>query len=385
MELVIFDRIRNRKVEFFNSFKVNLVFNSVASQFELDFYFDPDIFELKEMACIGHYHICKLYHNGELILTGTILSQKFHNSTTKQLVPISGYSLPGVLEDCQIPTDSAIDEALNKNLKWPASEPIPYCALQDDVLTLRSIATKLVRPFTFIGGLNSPTKLTIKVDSSVSSLMDDPFDKTNAKPKDTIKNYLTELATQKNINITHDAEGNLLFTKVRTDLVPILDFDVPTNGGIIGTTFDLQFNGQSMHSQITAMKQNDGDSKNEAEKTVTNPYVPYSFRPKTVLQTSGTDIDTLLCAKNALAEELRNLKLTITLDRWLANNKIIRPNNTVTVRNPQIYIFKKTKWFIEAVELKGDQKSQISTLHCVLPSVYDGSDPDYIFAGINQH
>jgi len=375
MELVIFDRIRNRKVDKFNSFHISLKYNSFSSPFSFDYYFDPDVFELKEMACVGHYHICRLYHNGELMLTGMMLSQAFNHSPIKQLVAIGGYSISGILEDCSIPTNAAIDAALAiGNLKIKPGEIKPYCPLQSDGLSLRQIAEKLLAPF----------KLNMIVDPDVIGIMDEVFEESTAEPKDSIKAYLTELATQKNIIITHDAKGNVVFTKIKTDLKPIYYFNVP-KGGLPGVEIGLHFNGQHMHSQITVVKQADVDDENAGESTVTNPYVPFIFRPKTIIQTSGNDIDTELAAKNALADELRNLSVTVKLDRWIINDKIIRPGSLISIKDPENYIFNKTDFFIESIDFTGNQREETCTMHCVLPESYNGATPKYIFKGINLH
>ncbi len=375
MELVIFDRIRNRKVSKFNSFHISLKYNSFSSPFSFDYYFDPDVFELKEMACVGHYHICRLYHNGELMLTGMMLSQAFNHSPIKQLVAIGGYSISGILEDCSIPTNAAIDAALAiGNLKIKPGEIKPYCPLQSDGLSLRQISEKLLAPF----------KLTMIVDPDVSAAMDEVFGESTAEPKDSIKSYLTELATQKNIIITHNAKGNVVFTKIKTDLKPIFYFNVP-KGGLPGVDIGLHFNGQQVHSQITVVKQADVDDENAGESTVTNPYVPFIFRPKTIIQTSGNDLDTELAAKNALADELRNLSVTVKLDRWIINNKIIRPGSIISIKDPENYIFNKTDFFIESIDFTGNQREETCTMHCVLPECYNGGVPKYIFKGINLH
>lgn len=376
MELIIYDRIRNRKIEFFNSFKLSLKYNSIASTFSFDFLFDPDIIELKEVACIGHYHVCTIKHLGETLITGIVLSEGFNSSSVKTLTAIGGYSLTGILEDCSLPTNGAIDAAISKgNLKVASGKPTPYVPLQFDGLSLREISERILAPF----------KIEMVVDPSVSAKMEEPFTETNAEPKDSVKHYLTELATQKGINLTHDNLGRLLYTRVKTDLKPIMDFDVPSGKSIPGTKMTLVFNGQAMHSQITVMAQVDDDGSNASEFTVNNPYVYTIFRPKTVIQSSGTDIDTELAAKNIRADELKGLSLTITIDRWDINQKIIKPNNLVRVRNPDIYLFEFSNWFIESIDYSGDQKENVAVLHCVLPSVYDLSEPQYLFRGINLH
>lgn len=348
MILKINDRIRNTQVEFFNNLKVNLAYDSLASSFQFGFYFDPNDQELVDLACVGHYHLCTIEDNGEKLINGVILNESFKSSKKRELVSISGYSITGVLQDCQIP---------------PELYP-----LQNDGLTLAEITDKLLKPF----------DLKYDVDSSVRSLVNSVYDTTVANESQTIGSYLSELASQKNVILTH-SNGRLLYTRVKTNLKPILDLD--TSGADIGMS--LTFKGQAMHSDITVLKQSDGGNAGQA--TVKNPYVPYVYRPLVKVQSSGTDTDTELAAKNILAKELKNLKLVITLDTWYSNGKIIKPNNIVTVKNPELYIFEKTKFFIESVELSGKVDAQTSVLTCYLPSVYDGSTPKYIFKNINLH
>jgi hypothetical protein len=377
MELYINDRLRNRKVEFFNSYNFSLRYNSVSSPFSFDFYFDPKVFETKEMACVSHYHLCTLYHKGELFLTGQFVSQGFESSEHKNLVSISGYSLPGILEDSCVPTNKAIDQALLKGtLKLSKGSPAkPYAyPLEDSGLSLKQIAEKYLAVF----------NISILIDDSVKTEMDTVIETTTLKPTDKIKAYLCELAAQRDINISHDKFGNLVFAKARTNLIPILSFNVP-EGGLPGVRMKMIFNGQEMHSQITVMKQSSIADINEGEETVTNPYVPYVFRPITIMQNSGDNSDTITAAKRALANELRGLKLDIYLDRWDKNGKLLLPNNILSVINPEIYIFKKTDFFIESIDYSGDEKENTAVLHCVLPEVYNGQYPKYIFAGINNH
>jgi prophage tail gpP-like protein len=127
MILKINDRFKNRTVDFFNEFTLNLVHDSVGSTFGFSFYFDPNNPEHKELACVSHYHEVQLEHNNELLLTGYLTSQRFKHSAVKELASFGGYSLPGVLDDCEIPTSL-----------YP---------LQSDGLTLKEIAEKLIKPF----------------------------------------------------------------------------------------------------------------------------------------------------------------------------------------------------------------------------------------------
>lgn len=352
MILKINDRIRNRKVDFFNNFTLGLKYDAVGSSFGFSFYFNPDNIEHKEIMCIGHVHKCTIEHNDELLLTGYILSEAFNSSPVRQPVGISGYSLPGVLEDCQIP---------------PELYP-----LQSDNLSLTEIAKKLISRF----------DLTMVVDPAVASRMNSLFAKTTASETDTIKGYLQKLAAQKNIIITHNEKGQLLFTESKANQKPIFHFEK----NMPSTSMTLSYNGQGMHSHITVMKQASSEGGNAGESTIINPYVPFVYRPKVITQTSGSDVDTVQAAKNALADELKSgLSVTIVTDRWEIDKKIIKPNNIITIQNPEIYLYEKSEWFIESIDFAGDQQKTVATIKCVLPEVYNGKYPKYLFEGINLH
>lgn len=351
MELYINDRIRNRKVKFFNQFSLSLRYDAVASSFAFSGFFNPDNIEHKELYCVGHYHEVTVVHDGELLLTGYMLSEAFNNSSVNELAQFGGYSKPGFLEDCQIPPDI-----------YP---------LQSTGLSLRQIAAKLIKPF----------GLTMSVDSDVAAEMDAVFPETTAEATQTIKDYLTTLCAQKGVIISHNERGHLLFTRARTNRKPIIDYD----GSVPFTKMSLSFNGQQMHSHIYVLKEADENGGNAGQSMIRNPYVPFVYRPKVIVQSSGDDNDTEKAARMALSAELKGLKLTIVTDRWDIGDTIIKPNNTITVINPDAYIFKKTKFFIEEVAYAGNESALTATLTCSLPEVYNNQVPEYIYKGINLH
>lgn len=356
MELRINDRIRTRKVKFFNGYTLSLRFDSVASSFGFNGYYNSKNQEHIDLYCIGHYHIVYLEHNGELILTGNITNEKFNDQEKEELVGFSGYSKAGVLEDCTIP---------------PTLYP-----LQNDNLSLREIASRLIAPF----------GIKMIVHGVVNAAMDEPYEKTTAEPTQKIKDYLMELAAQKDIVISHNANGDLVFTKAQTGQLPILRFNKNKKESIPFDKMELEYEGQGMHSHIYAIKQASKDGGNAGEFEIINPFVINTvYRPLTIVQSSGTDNDTEKVARQALAAELKNLRIKITTDRWEVDGKIIKPNSIVSVVNPDVYLFKETKLFVEQIDFVGDPERTVATLTCCLPEVYNGQVPKYLWAGINLH
>jgi prophage tail gpP-like protein len=347
-------KIGARKLDFYNGVTVSLQYDSVASAFSFDFFFDPENADHRAMFRPGSYARVTIEHEGEFLITGTLLSQRFRSSGVSQLMSVSGYSKTGVLEDCEIPTSA-----------YP---------LQSNGLTLEQITNKVIKPF----------GLQLVVDPSVKSVTGTSYTKSTASDSQTCKAYLAELAGQKHVMLTHDERGNLVLTRAKTGAAPIYDF-VP---GPPWVEMELDFDGQKMHSGITMIKQQtkgrkDGTHKkgNAGQASTSNPFVPSGvFRPRVNRQTSGQTVDTANASRNMLSDELAGIPLVINLDRWTLNNRLVRPNTIITVTNPDLYLFNKTRWFVAQVDYFGDHVSETCTLTCVLPSVFGAEAPKNIFA-----
>jgi prophage tail gpP-like protein len=360
MILKIFDRFKVRKVEFFSKFQLSLAYDQFGSTFSFSFYFDPNNPDHKELACVSHYHDCVVEHNGEVLVSGFAISQGFTYNPEKQLATISGYSKPGLFEDVNIPPDI-----------YP---------LQSDNLSLLEIARKLTSKW----NLDTKYKIGVIVDASVANKVNKVFKKSTASETTTIAEYLRELAQQKQIIISHDEKGNLLFTQANTDQDPVLTFDF-RNGMLPATSFSHTFNGQGMHSHITVMRQASVDGGNAGQITLKNPYVPTFYRPKTIVQSSGDDIDTNEVALREMAKEWENLTLQIGIDRWEVDGKIIKPNSMIEVFAPELYIYTKSRFFVRSIDYVGDEEKTTATLNCVIPEVVNGKMAKSIFEGINMH
>lgn len=352
MTITIVDRIRARQLTLFDDVQLQLRYDSVASTFRFSFYYTPDSPELKDMACIGHYHIVYIEHENKRLLTGYVLSEEFEDAPDGQtLVTLAGYSLPGVLEDCNI-----------------------VGSLQANNLALLHIAGKVCEPF---------PEIVVKFDKSISADMLTPYEQVTATPMQSIRSFLSELASQKNIVVGHDEFGALVFKRAPVAQQSIAFIEkTPTN------KFKTSFNGQGMHSQITIVEQADFDELIQSTSfTVKNPLViKTAYRPRVIVKNAGnTDNDTRLSAMNALAQELRGLSWKITLNTLQLAGKVIEPGKVITAMNPKVYLFRPTDLFVEQVDLHKTTETEEVTLTCVLPSVYNGSIPINPFSGINLH
>lgn len=137
-------KIQGQHFKYWNNFSLNLVYNSLGSTFSFEgLTITPD---QKRLFMPLSYHRCEVLFGAQKLLTGTLLNTGTGLENTISLNAISGYSLPGVLEDCEIPLDV-----------YP---------LQFDNMSVKDIVEKLIKPF----------GLALVVDSSVEAEVNKKID-----------------------------------------------------------------------------------------------------------------------------------------------------------------------------------------------------------------
>lgn len=339
-------KISGRKFDFFNSFNLNLRFNSIASSFSFEgLIFDDNT---KSLFRPLSYNEAQVYMGNELLLTGTILNVSTSAENQKSLASISGYTKTGILEDCNIPTSL-----------YP---------LQSDKLNIREITQKLLFPF----------EINLIVDNLAKSAIETKYDKSTADSDQSIKSYIEELTRQRNVILSHNEKGNLLFTKPNIKQPSVATYIE----GMPATKISLSVDGQSMHSQITVQKQASLDVDNPGEETIKNDLIS-KYRPIVKNQTSGDNDNTEDSAYSVLSSELRNIELIIETDRWKWTDGrklgIIKPNNIIEVHSPTNFINKRTRFFVESISYIGNNEGIMATIRCVMPEVYTDRKPKNIF------
>ncbi|MCJ7802744.1 MAG: hypothetical protein MUP82_10355 [Candidatus Marinimicrobia bacterium] len=328
--------IDNKEFKFFAGSIINLNYNSIASSFSFQ-----GLSELTPEPL--NYNECQIIDdNDDILITGTIINISNATTSKPQLNNLSGYSLPGVLEDSSI--------------------PVELYPLQSDNLTLKEIVDKLLQPF----------GLEYIVTPNVESDFNSKYKKSNADPDQTIKDYINSLTSQKGIILTHDNLGKLVFTRIEpSELSPAATFS-DGNPGIMEIA--LQVNGQIMHSEITVMKQASSDNPDAVEFTIQNPYVDY-FRPKTkILTSSSTNIeDVKKAARNELGAELEAIKIVVK------TTKFVKPGNLVQIKSDKLKLNELTDFFVQQTNILSDVNGIKYELICVLPDIYTQDDIENIF------
>lgn len=332
-------RIKNKRVRFFNNVELNFDFDSVANSFGLQFYFNPDNEVHRELTEIGSYYPVELYEGAELLISGTIVSQSFVSSAKRELVTLEGYSKSGLLMDCNIP---------------PSSYP-----LQTDGLSLLNIAKKLTEPF------------GIEVVNRIGKVITHPISESNADATQSISSYISDLAKQRDIVLSSTPEGNIAFDLANVNAEPSYIYTPKSSFAI--ESMALTFGGQSSNSEITVMKEASDEPDSEpGQSTVNNPLLKNTYRPSVKIQTSGDEFETEKAARLALASQLKQLTLSVSISSWKLNDTLLQPNRIIQITNPELHLYKKTNFFIESVKLSASESSKTAQLKCVLPEVYGG-------------
>ena len=306
-------KINDRFYYSFDEVVINYTLDSVASAFSLKARFNPDNEFHKAIFKPLQYQKVQIFDdNDNLKLTGVIVNTSLKSSSVGELQSVTGYSKAGVLEDVNIPFSS-----------YP---------LEKNNVSLNNIARSLLDPF----------GISFTFTSNVSNDMNLNYAKTTATATDNIKSYLSKLASQRNILISHGPDGNIIFTRPITTQLPKYYF---TDENTL--SMSLNVNGQSMHQAIDVIRQ--PSKNNNGVSTVdyaTNTLVNAN-RPIVKILTSGEETDAKKSADNILADELKGISVGISLPKILELNC----GDIVEVMNEEIYLFNRTKLMVSSIAI----------------------------------
>ena len=358
--------IDKKNIQFFTAGTINLKLDSIASTFEFAARFSAQNKEHQELFKPLQYKDVEIYNSKDkLIFTGTILNHRFKSNSGRELVIISGYSKSGILEDVTIPLSAYPLESNNRSLKDIATR---LCGLFDIKLLIsdqgKTITDTIIK--------DKPTKVREKSDfETIKSKSNVVFGRTSAGPTETVKDYLSKLAGQKNIILSHNEKGEVLLFQPDLLQKPKYFF---TKGNSIAMSMDV--NGQAMHSEINVVRQPSDENEGVSTVDSTKNTLIGKYRPTTKILSSGVDTETKEAAENELASELKNISATVELQGLFDE---IYPGEIVNVHNHYIYNYAYNRWMVDSITLKFDEKSDTTTLNLVPPESFSGNNPRNLF------
>lgn len=334
-------KINGSYIKFFDQISIARTLDSVASVFSFVGRFNPENplhLEIYKPLAFPKVEIFR--NDGTLLLTGTIVKTDTPSEAAPNLWKLSGYSKAGILERVNIPYSLYPLESLNRNLK--------------------DITSRLIAPF----GIDMFVDPSVATDAAIN------FDKSVAAPSEKIKAYLSKLASQRNIVLSHNPSGDLVYFRPDTTAAPLYRFNTENT-----VSMRLSVDGDAMFSDIIVLRQpEDSESNLTPVDTVKNPLMPI-YKPSVNVMTSGAETATKQAAENELAAQLTAIDLTLSFDRFV----VLSPGDIVEVKNPELRLKNYQRFMVQMVQHNETTEATTTNIALVLPECFTGQNPKNIF------
>lgn len=278
---------------------------------------------------------------GELSFTGTLIGVNPTIANDRKTLQISGYSRPGVLNDCTAPASM-------------------YPLVHFEGMALPEIAKALAKPFGLSVVFNGPP------GSAVERL--------SAGASETVLAFLSVLAKERSLVISSTPAGELLFQQAAPLGRPVASL-IQGSSPVLSVT--PSFSPQEYFSHVTGIESVILGTEGSAY-TVKNPHLagiirPLVFEPSDVV---GGDVQEAVRAK--VGRMFGNMAAyQVEVDTWRdSSNRLWSPNTTISLHAPDAMIYKPYEFVIRSVQRFRDGERKTATLDLVLPGAFSGSGPE---------
>lgn len=307
---------------------------------EFDAPMESDNIEFKKTFKPFSFSDIKLYVGSELIFNGTMLDISPNTDTNQKIISVSAYAKCGVLNDCN-PSSNQLD------------------SLEFNEVKLSQIANSLIKPF----GIKAIFK-----DSEGAV-----FERVAIEPDGNILSFLIELANKRELIISSDENGDLVFQKSISsgNIVASLQQNQSPVSAI-----NTNFNSQNYYSHISGIEPIEV-GLDGSKFTVKNELLKDKFRPFTyrVKDTEASDIKKAVNMKygKMLGEVV---SYDVALIGWRdKNNKLFEPNTFISLYSPDNMIYTDYKFLIKSVVLQLGNDNKTTKINIVIPESYSGNIP----------
>ncbi len=292
----------------------------------------------------------------EPLFVGTMVDVNPRIDANSRTVEVTGYSLPGVLNDCTAPV--AFGKRVRSRLGKGA---IP---LEFKKLDLRQIAASLCEPYELEVLFHDPPGT--------------PFERVAIKVDEKIHSFLAELAKQRNLVMTNTDKGELLFWRSITTGKPVAKF---VAGESPLTSVTAQFNPQEYYSEITGFAAAHR-RKAGSRYTYQNPFLPPpAFRPMSCKFDDTERGDAPEATRAKVGRMFANMA-SFTIDgipTWRdPKGNLWKPNTTVTLLAPDVMCYRETEFLVRTVKLRQFANEVSASLELCLPGAFSGQIPEVL-------
>ncbi len=277
---------------------------------------------------------------GTPLFTGTMVTVNPVLENAQKIISVSGYSLPGVLNDCTSPASS-----------FP---------LEFDNQGLREIATAMAAPF----------GISVDFQADQGAV----FERVASEPGKKVLAFLTELAKQRNLIISSSSRGKLTFLQSSEGGQPVARLQQGVAPVLSVTPF---FSPQEYYSHITGIEPVVVGLAG-SQFTVKNPRLLGVTRPLTFNAPDTLDADVKSAVEAKAGRMFGNMaSYSVRVATWRdPSGKLWEPNTAIKLLAPDAMIYNEYEFIIRSIEFSRDRATETATLNLVIPGSFSGKVPE---------
>ena len=335
--------IGGEKFTGFTGYNINLSYDSF-DQFSFTAPYDPLIDELRNAITPFAFKSCEVYYEDVLLFRGYLLTPDPELTNRSSEITLKGYPICAILNDCMIP---------------PTNYP-----LQCRGINMKSIADAACEPYS----------IPVIFDGEVGP----DFTEVSIEPTEKIMDFLVRLSKQRNLLITNNEKGQLVFFNANQEkaFVSFAEGKVP----LISIT--PKFNAQNIYSHITGFGKTDADY-DSMSWTFENKHLT----SKGIIRHYSLTIDdseTISDLENAVSAHAGRMFADCINFNLLCehhvndNNELFYKGMTVCVHAPSAMITRETNFIARNVKLIRTTEGKTSELNLVLPGSFSGEMPEVL-------
>lgn len=277
---------------------------------------------------------------GVPLFTGTLVGIMPDLANDQKTIGVSGYSRPGVLNDCTAPA---------------SAYPIEFNGLD-----LKAIAAALCEPF----------GVAVVFTGPVGSA----FGRAAVEPGATVLSFLSDLARQRGLVVSSTPTGELLFQQSVQVGQPVAVLQQGASP-VLGVT--PSFSPQQYYSHITGLEAVRVGTQG-SQFTVRNPHLAGTVRPMTFSapDVEGGDITDAVQAK--AGRMYGNMAAyAVQVSSWRdPQGNLWAPNTTVSLEAPGAMVYSAYEFVVRSVRFDRAGSSESAELDLVLPGSFSGQTPE---------
>lgn len=344
--------IASKHIRFFTGYRIIQSMDSF-SRIELTAPNEPGVDVFDVIKPFG-YEPIEVSVGGQLLFSGTVISVMPVLSVRGNTVLVKAYARPGVLNDCTAPASMAPLEFLDQ--------------------TIAQIAATVAEPF----GIT--THFTADAGPA--------FETVALNPGKKILAFLAKLASQRDLVITNDERGDLVFQQsAKTSSLSgiILDSSIKTSVPVASLTEGQSplvsvtpaFKPQEYYSHISGIEPM-LIGLSGLSHTVINERLTGVFRPLTFSIDDINDGGVEKAVKAKMGRMFANMaSYTVVVSTWRdAEEKLWTPNTTILLEAPRAMIPSSYEFIIRSVELVKQSTESHAKLNLILPGSFSGAQPE---------